>query len=87
VSQLNATLANVSWPTLEQDLHAALRATPWVISAYLLALALGLPLNGWLVDRMGAAGGLLVPMTQMMMAKVAGRHMARVEPISKTRPR
>jgi EmrB/QacA subfamily drug resistance transporter len=78
------------------------------------ALALMLPLNGWLVDRLGAkrlylgcfsaftlasllcgvartmdelicarmlqgiAGGLLAPMTQMMIARVAGKHMARV---------
>ena len=86
----------------------------WVTSGYLLALALALPLNGWLVGRIGAkslylwcfagftlssalcglawsadgliafrvfqgiSGGLLAPMAQMMIAKAAGRHMARV---------
>jgi MFS family permease len=85
-----------------------------VTSGYLLALALMLPLSGWLVDRLGAkrvylgcfaaftvasmlcglatsaaaligfrvlqgmVGGLLVPMAQMMTAKFAGRHIARV---------
>jgi MFS family permease len=85
-----------------------------VTSGYLLALALILPLNGWLVDRIGAkalylgcftaftlssalcglawsanslivfrifqgmSGGLLAPMAQMTIARVAGKHMAQV---------
>ncbi len=85
-----------------------------MISGYLLALALMLPLNGWLVERVGAkrlylacfsaftlasllcgsaetmgqliaarvlqgiAGGVLAPMAQLMIARVAGRHIARV---------
>lgn len=85
-----------------------------VTSGYLLALTLILPLNGWMVDRIGAkalylwcfsaftlfsalggmawsassligfrvlqglSGGLLAPMTQMMIARAAGKHMARV---------
>ena len=36
------------------ELHASLSAIQWVTSGYLLALALMLPLTGWLVDRIGA---------------------------------
>ena len=86
----------------------------WVVTGYLLALALMLPLSGWLVDRLGAkrvylgcftlftiasllcglsssagsliaarvlqgiAGGLLAPLAQMMVAREAPRHIARV---------
>ncbi len=114
MAQLDSTVVNVSLSTIRQDLHAATAAAQWIVSGYLLALALMLPLNGWLVDRMGAkrlylgcfavftaasllcgaartmdelilarllqgmAGGLMSPMPQMMMARVAGRHMARV---------
>jgi EmrB/QacA subfamily drug resistance transporter len=85
-----------------------------VTSGYLLALALTLPLNSWLVDRIGAkalylwcfsaftltsvvcglawsansligfrilqgmSGGLLAPMAQLIMARAAGKKMARV---------
>ena len=38
---------------LAQDLHATLPAIQWVTSGYLLALTLVLPLNGWLIDRIG----------------------------------
>jgi EmrB/QacA subfamily drug resistance transporter len=114
LSQLDATVVNVSLSSLAVELHSTLTAIQWVTSGYLLALALMLPLNGWLVDRIGAkalylwcfsaftissalcglawsadsliafrilqgmSGGLLAPMAQMMLARAAGRHMARV---------
>jgi EmrB/QacA subfamily drug resistance transporter len=114
LAQLDATVVNVSLSSLAVDLHSSLAAIHWVTSGYLLALALMLPLNGWLVERIGAkalylwcfsaftlssalcglawsansliafrilqgmSGGLMAPMAQMMMARAAGRHMARV---------
>ncbi len=114
LSQLDATIVNVSLSSLAVDLHSSLTAIQWVTSGYLLALALMLPLNGWLVERIGAkslylwcfsvftlssalcglawsansliafrilqgmSGGLMAPMTQMMMARAAGKHMARL---------
>ena len=114
MAQLDSTVVNVSLSRIQQALGATIGTVQWVIGAYLLALALVLPLNAWLVDRLGAkrlylwcfsaftlasfgcgaattihqliaarvlqgaAGGLLAPMAQMMIARVAGRHMARV---------
>jgi len=114
LAQLDATIVNVSLSSLAAELHASFSTIQWVTSGYLLALTLVLPLNGWLVGRLGAkalylwcfsaftlssalcglawsapsliafrvlqgvSGGLLAPMTQMMIARAAGRHMARV---------
>src|ERR1700729_28538 len=114
LAQLDATIVNVSLSSLAVDLHSRLTVIQWVTSGYLLALALMLPLNSWLVERIGAkslylwcfsvftlssalcglawsansliafrilqgmSGGLMAPMTQMMMARVAGKHMARL---------
>jgi EmrB/QacA subfamily drug resistance transporter len=114
LSQLDATVVNVSLSSLAATFHCSLSAIQWVTSGYLLALALILPLNGWLVDRIGAkalylwcfstftlssalcglswsvnsligfrilqgmSGGLMAPMAQMMLARVAGKHMASV---------
>src|ERR1700733_13959424 len=111
---LSTTMVNVSLLNLAAELHASLSTIQWVTSGYLLALALMLPLNGWLVERIGAkalylwcfsaftlssalcgiawsanaliafrilqglSGGLMAPMTQMMIARAAGKHMARV---------
>jgi EmrB/QacA subfamily drug resistance transporter len=114
MSGLDSTMVNVSLDTIGRVFHAKLGTIQWITSGYLLALALALPLSGWLIDRVGArriflgcfsgfvfcsmlcglapsvnlliacrvlqgiAGGLLAPMMQMMMARHAGRHMARV---------
>jgi EmrB/QacA subfamily drug resistance transporter len=114
MTQMDSTVVNVSLSTIRQELHSSIESAQWIISGYLLALALMLPLNGWLVDRLGAkrlylgcfsaftlasllcgaartmdqlicarviqgiAGGLLAPMTQLMLARIAGKHMARV---------
>jgi EmrB/QacA subfamily drug resistance transporter len=53
LSQLDATVVNVSLSSLAVTLHSSLSAIQWVTSGYLLALALMLPLSSWLVDRIG----------------------------------
>ncbi len=114
MTSLDSTVVNVSLSTLGHELHVPLITLQWVITGYLLALALMLPLSGWLVDGIGAkrvylgcfvmftlasllcgvsasasvlimariiqgmAGGLLAPMAQMMVARWAGQHIARV---------
>ncbi len=113
MAQLDSTVVNVSLSAIKESLHSTITSAQWVVSGYLLALALTLPLNGWMVDRVGAkrlylicfsafslasllcgsagtmgglicarvvqgmAGGLLAPMAQMMMARVAGKQMAK----------
>ena len=54
ISQIDATVVNVSLSSLAGELHTSLSTIQWVTSGYLLALALTLPLSGWLVDRIGA---------------------------------
>lgn len=53
LAQLDATIVNVSLSSLASDLHSSLSAVQWVTSGYLLALTFVLPLNGWLIDRIG----------------------------------
>jgi EmrB/QacA subfamily drug resistance transporter len=53
LSQMDATVVNVSLSSLALELHTTLSNIQWVTSGYLLALALALPLSGWLVDRAG----------------------------------
>ncbi|MDE1916792.1 MAG: DHA2 family efflux MFS transporter permease subunit [Sphingomonadales bacterium] len=54
LAQVDATIVNVSLSSLAVELHASLLTIQWVTSAYLLALTLVLPLNGWLLERTGA---------------------------------
>jgi EmrB/QacA subfamily drug resistance transporter len=50
---LDTTIVNVALDTLSRDLHASLSATQWVITGYLLALGLVVPLSGWATGRFG----------------------------------
>ena len=54
MAQLDATVVNVSLSSLAAELRASITTVQWVTSGYLLALALMLPLNSWIVDRIGA---------------------------------
>lgn len=58
LAQIDSTVVNVSLSSLAVDLHSTLATIQWVTSGYLLALALLMPLNGWLVDRVGTRTGV-----------------------------
>ncbi len=51
---LDATAVNVAVAVLGRDLHASLSAVQWVLTGYLLALALVVPFTAWATDRFGA---------------------------------
>ncbi|WP_083884840.1 DHA2 family efflux MFS transporter permease subunit [Nocardia thailandica] len=53
MGMLDTSLANVGLDTIATDLHADLAAAQWIASGYLLALAVTLPLCGWLGRRVG----------------------------------
>jgi len=50
---LDTTIVNVALDTLSRDLHASLPTTQWVITGYLLALGVVIPLSGWATDTFG----------------------------------
>ncbi len=50
---LDTTIVNVALDTLSRDLHASLSSAQWVITGYLLALGLAVPLSGWATQRFG----------------------------------
>jgi MFS family permease len=54
MSGLDSTMVNVSLDTIGRAFGTSLGTTQWITSGYLLALALALPLSGWLIDRVGA---------------------------------
>jgi EmrB/QacA subfamily drug resistance transporter len=61
---LDATMVNVALETLARDFNTSLATIQWVSTAYLLALAMVIPLSGWAVERFGAratwAGAIVV---------------------------
>src|SRR3954462_1195876 len=54
MSILDTTIVNVALETLSRELKAPLSTIQWVSTGYLLALAIVIPLTGWLSERYGA---------------------------------
>jgi len=54
MSILDTTIVAVALPTLGRDFHVSVTTIQWVVTGYLLALAIVTPVTGWAVDRFGA---------------------------------
>src|SRR5262245_39845859 len=52
LSVLNSTMVNVALPNIAESLDAESNVE-WVVSVYLLAVSVVLPVTGWLGDRFG----------------------------------
>jgi DHA2 family multidrug resistance protein len=51
---LDTTIANVALPHMQSSLGATVDTVTWVLTSYIIASAVALPLTGWLADRIGA---------------------------------
>ena len=54
---LDMTVVNVAIPTLQRDFQATLAGVEWLVTGYLLALAVFSPVAGFLADRTGVPEG------------------------------
>src|ERR1700735_4115777 len=53
MSALDASIVNVSIPSIMADFGSSLDDIEWVITSYMLAFAALMPLTAWLRDRVG----------------------------------
>ena len=50
---MDSTIVNVALPTLGREFSATTTTLEWVITAYLLSLAVWIPASGWVGDKFG----------------------------------
>jgi MFS transporter, DHA2 family, multidrug resistance protein len=53
VQGLDTTIANVALPHIRGSLSASLDQISWVLTSYIVAAAIVMPLTGWLAGRFG----------------------------------
>ena len=53
MNQIDITIANVALPHMQGSTSASREEITWVLTSYIVASAVGLPLAGWLADRFG----------------------------------
>src|SRR6185503_17022725 len=61
---LDTTVVNVSLPHIAGDLSATIEEATWVLTSYLVANAIVLPITGWLANHFGRK--------RLLMASVMG---------------
>ncbi|MFC3712130.1 DHA2 family efflux MFS transporter permease subunit [Sphingoaurantiacus capsulatus] len=57
---LDSTIANVALPHMQASLGAAQDTIVWVLTSYIVASAIAIPITGWLADRFGVKRLLLI---------------------------
>jgi EmrB/QacA subfamily drug resistance transporter len=67
---LDSTIVNVAINTLGKDFDTSLSTIQWVITAYILALSMTIPITRWVVERFGAKTMWLTSLTLFIAGSV-----------------
>jgi DHA2 family multidrug resistance protein len=67
---LDTTIANVALPHMQASLSATQDTINWVLTSYIVASAIALPISGWLADRVGRKRLLLISVVGFTAASV-----------------
>jgi DHA2 family multidrug resistance protein len=67
---LDTTIANVALPHMQASLSASQDSINWVLTSYIVASAIALPIAGWLADRIGRKRLLLMSVVGFTAASV-----------------
>lgn len=67
---LDSTIANVALPHMQASLGATQDSITWVLTSYILASAVAIPLTGWLSDRYGARNLFIISVALFVIASI-----------------
>ena len=67
---LDTTIANVSLPTIAGDLGASTNQSTWIITSFVVANGIGVPITGWLMNRYGVVKIFVLSMLGFTIASL-----------------
>ncbi len=67
---LDGTIANVALPYMKPSLGATQDTITWVLTSYVLASAVAMPLAGWLVDKIGIRNLIILSVVLFTLASM-----------------
>ena len=70
IQALDGTIANVALPHMQGNLSATQDQITWVLTSFIVASAITMPLTGWLCDRFGRKQVLLMSIAGFTLASV-----------------
>ncbi|WP_374526623.1 DHA2 family efflux MFS transporter permease subunit [Sphingopyxis sp.] len=68
---LDTTIANVAIPHMQSSLGATSETVNWVLTSYIIASAVAMPITGWLADRVGRRALFLGSVIGFIIASMA----------------
>src|SRR3546814_17305845 len=68
---LDTTIANVAIPHMQSSLGATSETGNWVLTSYIIASPVAMPITGWLADRIGRRKPFLGPRARFSLASIA----------------
>jgi DHA2 family multidrug resistance protein len=67
---LDVTIANVAIPHMQSSLSASPDTISWVLTSYIIASAVAMPITGWLADRVGSRRLFIISVTLFVGASM-----------------
>ena len=67
---LDSTIANVALPHMQAALGATADTITWVLTSYIVASAVAIPMTGWLSDRLGSRNLFLISVVGFVAASM-----------------
>lgn len=67
---LDSTIANVAIPHMQTSLGATMDTITWVLTSYIVASAVAMPITGWLADRFGSRNLFLGAVAGFILASM-----------------
>src|SRR6478609_9775553 len=67
---LDTTIANVALPHMQTTLGATADTITWVLTSYIVASAVAIPITGWLADRFGSRNLFLFAVAGFVLASM-----------------
>ena len=67
---LDSTIANVALPHMQASLSATADTVTWVLTSYIVASAVAIPMTGWLSDRLGSRRLFLFAVVGFVLASM-----------------
>ena len=77
---LDTTVVNVSLPHIAGNLSATIDESTWVLTSYLVANAIILPMTGWLARNFGRKRLLMTSVTGFTISSLHGEVLLKADP-------
>ncbi|MEQ1549151.1 MAG: DHA2 family efflux MFS transporter permease subunit [Chakrabartia sp.] len=70
IQMLDSTIANVAIPHMQASLNATQDTVTWVLTSYIIASAVAIPITGWVADRVGSRRLYLLSVTGFIITSM-----------------